>query len=73
MSGTIRIGDRVEIHLDSRFGEKQGWYEGVVVKIDRYSNHRNFYWVQLSADARAALGIQRISVFNPKKIRKTEK
>lgn len=71
MTAAIRIGDRVQIRLDSKFGEKQGWYTGTVVRIDPYSEHRSFYWVQLDAEAQAALKVREISVFNPKNIRKT--
>jgi len=72
MALEIRIGDRVQIFLDSRFGEKAGWYEGRVFGIEPYSEHRSFYWVELEPRARALLGISQISVFNPKNIRKME-
>lgn len=67
---TIQIGDRVRIYLDTKFGEKTGWYEGVVFKVDPYSRHRRFYWVELEDKARQALGVKHISVFNPKNIAK---
>lgn len=70
MTETIKTGDRVQIHLDAKFGEKEGWYEGVVVRIDPYSDHRSFYWVQLDAEAQTVLNIRELSVFNPKHIRK---
>ncbi len=70
MADTIQIGDRVKIYLDSKFGMNEGWYEGIVFKIDPYSDHRNFYWVELNADAQALLGMRQISVFNPKNIQK---
>ncbi len=44
MTGLIRIGDRVRIRLDSKFGENEGWYEGTVFRIEPYSEHRSFYW-----------------------------
>ena len=64
MPEKFKIGDRVKIRLDG------GWFEGRVVRIDPYSQHRSFYWVQLDADAQAVLGggMQVISVFNPKNI-----
>ena len=64
MSQNFNIGDRVKIHLEA------GWFEGRVVRIDPYSAHRSFYWVELDEDAQAALGgtIKLISVFNPKNI-----
>ena len=70
MSEVIQIGDRVKIYLDSKFGDKEGWYEGVVFKIDPYSDHRSFYWVELNTDAQATLGTSQISVFNLKNIQK---
>lgn len=71
MTETIHIGDRVQIHLDSKFGEKEGWYAGIVTRIDPYSEHRSFYWIQLDAEAQSILKVREISVFNPKNIRKT--
>ncbi len=69
ISETIQVGDKVRIYLDSKFGEKEGWYEGVVFKIDPYSEHRSFYWVELVEAAQSTLGIKHISVFNPKNIK----
>jgi hypothetical protein len=70
MTETILVGDRVKIYLDSKFGDKEGWYEGTVFKIDPYSDHRSFYWVDLTADAQSVLGTRQISVFNLKNIQK---
>ncbi|GAB4498276.1 MAG: hypothetical protein OHK003_09800 [Anaerolineales bacterium] len=72
MNGTIQIGDRVQIHLDAKFGEKEGWYTGTVVRIDPYSEHRSFYWVRLNAEAQTILKINEISIFNPKHIKKID-
>ncbi|HJS19547.1 MAG TPA: PilZ domain-containing protein [Anaerolineales bacterium] len=68
----IRIGDRVQIFLDSKTWGNEGWYEGVVVRIDPYSEHRSFHWVELDEESRSALGrgISLISVLNPRNIRK---
>jgi len=71
MTEPLKIGDRVEIHLDAKFGEREGWYNGVIVRIDPYSDHRSFYWVQLSDDAQAVLNLREISIFNPRHIRKS--
>jgi len=68
MSASIQIGDRVKIFLDSKFGLNKGWYEGVVIRIDPYSEHRSFYWVELDKNAQDILSIKQISVFNPKNI-----
>jgi hypothetical protein len=43
MTEVIQVGDQVKMYLDSKFGDKEGWYEGVVFKIDAYSKHRSFY------------------------------
>jgi hypothetical protein len=72
MTEEIHTGDHVKIFLDSKFGDKEGWYEGTVFRIDPYSEHRNFYWVELDEDAQAILGMDQISVFNPKNIQKIE-
>ncbi|NOT03833.1 MAG: hypothetical protein HOP27_04465 [Anaerolineales bacterium] len=69
---SIQIGDRVKIKLDSKFGTNEGWHEGIVVRIDPYSEHRKFYWVKLNEEAQIILGIKQISVFNPKNIQKIE-
>lgn len=68
MTGSIQFGDRVKIYLDSKFGMNEGWFEGTVIRIDLYSEHRSFYWVQLDEEAQAILNIKQISVFNPKNI-----
>jgi len=72
MADPIQPGDRVQVYFDAKFGDKEGWYQGRVFRIDPYSEHRSFYWVELEPDARSALGIQEISVFNPKNIRKVD-
>ncbi|MBI5840147.1 MAG: hypothetical protein HZB19_08590 [Chloroflexi bacterium] len=69
---SIGIGDHVQIYLGSKFGDKEGWYAGTVFKIDPYSGHRGFYWVELNAEAQEILGLAQISVFNPKNIQKTD-
>ena len=70
MDMNFQIGDRVEIYLDEKFGEKKGWYAGTVFKIEPYSEHRSFYWVNFDADAAAVISVRQISVFNPRNIRK---
>ncbi len=72
MSPVIQVGDRVEIRLDAKFGERAGWYKGTVIRIDPYSEHRSFYWVELNAEAQVILQTSQISVLNPKNIRKIE-
>ncbi len=70
MTEEIRIGDRVKVFLDSKFQQNEGWFEGTIFKIDPYSEHRSFYWVELDEDAQAILSIKQISIFNPKNIQK---
>ena len=66
----LKLGDRVRIHLDAKFGQKEGWYTGKIIRIDPYSEHRSFYWVELDPEVQAVLGTKQISVFNPKNIEK---
>jgi hypothetical protein len=73
MADDIRIGDRVQVFLNSKFWRSEGWFEGTVIRIDPYSGHRSFYWVELDDDAQALPGggTKLISVLNPKNIKKT--
>ena len=70
MSDSIQVSDRVQIYLGAKFGENEGWYAGTVIRIEPYSDHRNFYWVRLDLEAQVILKIKEISVFNPKNIKK---
>jgi hypothetical protein len=72
MTEPIRVGDRVEVFLDSKFWRSEGWFGGMVVRIDPYSHHRQFYWVELDAEVEAMQGGKTllVSVFNPKKIKR---
>jgi hypothetical protein len=72
MTDQIRVGDPVQVYFDAKFGMKEGWYKGKVFRIDPYSDHRSFYWVELAPEARAILQIREISVFNPKNIQKLD-
>lgn len=71
MAEPIHAGDRVKIFLDSRFWKSEGWFEGTVVRIDPYSKHRQFYWVELDVEVEALQGGKSnlVSVFNPKNIK----
>ena len=73
MAEEIHIGDRVQIYLDAKTWGSAGWFDGTVVRIDPYSQHRSFYWVQLGDEALTILRNKTglISVINPKNIRKT--
>ncbi len=72
MDDPLRVGDRVQIFLDGRKWGAEGWYTGTVVRIDPYSEHRSFHWVELDEEAAADLGrgARLISVLNPRNIRK---
>ena len=72
MADEINIGDRVQIFLNAKNWGRDEWFDGKVVRIEPYSEHRSFYWVEMDAEAHAALGagMNLISVFNPKNIRK---
>ena len=69
MAEVIHIGDRVKVLLEAKTGGED-WFEGTVIRIDPYSEHRSFYWVEFDEDVRAILGIGQISVFNPRNITK---
>ena len=72
MAEEIKVGDQVQIFLSSEVWGSEGWFDGTVVRIDPYSQHRSFYWVQLDNEAQATLGkgSKLISVLNPRNIRK---
>ncbi len=72
MAEEIELGDRVQIFLDAKVWGHEGWFEGAVVRIEPYTQHRSFYWVELSEEAADRLGkrVRLISVLNPKNIRK---
>ena len=72
MNTALKIGDRVQVRFDSKFGEAEGWYSGTITRIEPYSDHRSFYWVRLDAEAQSTLNLREISVFNPKNIKKLE-
>lgn len=70
MPDEIHIGDRVQIFLNAQTWGTEGWFNGTVVRIDPYSEHRNFYWVQLDDNIMLSKGTKMISVLNPKNIQK---
>jgi hypothetical protein len=72
MAEEIKVGDTVQIFLDARVWGSAGWFDGTVVRIDPYTRHRSFYWVELKEEAAVLLGkgVRLISVLNPKNIRK---
>ena len=72
MAEEFKTGDRVQVFLDSKFWKSEGWFAGTVIRIDPYSQHRSFYWVELDDDVEAlpGKGTKLISVLNPKNIKK---
>jgi hypothetical protein len=68
MEDVIHIGDRVRVRLEAKQARTEGWFEGTVVRIDPYSEHRRFYWVEFDDETQAILGMRQISVFNPRNI-----
>ncbi len=72
MSTGIHVGDRVKIFLESSFWKSEGWFEGTVVRVDPYSGHRSFYWVELDTEVESARGgrTNLVSVLNPSRIAK---
>jgi hypothetical protein len=72
MSTDIHLGDRVKVFLASEFWKSEGWFVGTVVRVDPYSEHRSFYWVELDSEVQAARGgrTNLVSVLNPARIEK---
>ncbi len=67
---TLLVGDRVKVRLDGPFWKDPGWYEGRIHRIDPYSQHRSFYWVELDLEVQSTPGgrTNMVSVLNPKHI-----
>jgi hypothetical protein len=72
MTAEIKIGDRVQVFLNAKVWGQDSWFDGIVVRIDPYTEHRSFYWVELDEDPARLAGMKSrlISVLNPKNIRK---
>ena len=70
MTEPTHVGDHVKVYLDSKFWKSEGWFERTIVRIDPYSKHRQFYWVELDVKVKALQGGNSnfVSVFNPKNI-----
>ncbi len=68
----LAIGDRVKILLNGPFWRSTGWHEGTIRRVDPYSDHRSFYWVELDLEVESAQGgrTNMISAFNPKHIQR---
>ena len=72
MTEVFHIGERVKVFLDSKFWKSEGWFDGTVVRIDPYSEHRSFHWVELDTPVQSQQGgsVNLVSVFNLKNIKK---
>ena len=70
--GILIVGDRVTVFLDSNFWKSEGWFAGTLMRIDPYSEHRSFYWVELDVPVQSVQGgwTSQVSVLNPKNIKK---
>ena len=66
----LEVGARVKVFLDSRYWRSTGWYEGTLIRIDPYSAHRRFHWVELDLDVHPLTGgsTRLVSVLNPRHI-----
>ncbi len=71
MPDDLQVGDRVSVRLDSSVWRSRGWFDGRIVRVDPYSAHRHFYWVELDVEVEGASGgrVRLVSVLNPKNIR----
>ena len=71
ISDDFQIGGRVKIFLDSQYWKSEGWFDGRVIRIDLYSEHRNFYWVELDQEVEPMLGkaTRLVSILNPRNIK----
>jgi hypothetical protein len=68
ISGPLAVGDRVRVHLDPANWHAPGWFEGTIIRIDPYSAHRSFHWVELDVHAEPVWGGRTnvVAVLNPK-------
>jgi len=66
----VAVGDRVKIRLSGPYWRSAGWHEGTVRRVDPYSAHRSFYWVELDIEVEAAQGgtTNLVSILNPRHI-----
>ena len=72
--GALGVGDRVRVFLDPRYWRSTGWFEGTLVRIDPYSEHRSFHWVELDLDVQPLAGgtTRLVSVLNPRRIERMQ-
>lgn len=65
---SLAVGDRVRVYLDPAIWRTAGGFEGTIVRIDPYSAHRSFYWVELDVHVELARGgrTNLVAILNPK-------
>lgn len=66
------IGDRVLVYLHPSRWRTSGWLPGAIVRIDPYTAHRSFRWIELDQPAESLDGgrISMIAVLNPRHLRR---
>lgn len=64
----LTVGDRVRVNLDPANWRTAGWIEGTVIRIEPYSAHRRFHWVELDVPVEFAGGGRTsiVAVLNPR-------
>ena len=64
----LKVGDRVRVQLSGPYWQTTGWFEGTIVRIDPFSAHRRFHWVELDAAAAPVGGgtTNLVAILNPK-------
>lgn len=67
----FKVDDRVEVYLTPDYWKQGGWFKGTVIRIEPYTQRRNFYWVKLDepVESKDGVSMQLISVINLKNIR----
>jgi len=66
----LTAGTRVRVYLDSQYWRSSGWFDGTLVRVDPYTEHRSFHWVELDIEVQPAAGgrTRLVSVLNPRYI-----
>jgi hypothetical protein len=72
VSPPLEPGDRVLVYLSPSHWNTAGWFPGTLVRIDPYSAHRSFHWIELDLAAVPRQGgpMNLVSVLNPRHIRR---
>ncbi len=69
-SAVFNVGDRVRVRLDGKYWRSPGWFDGTIVRIDPYTAHRSFHWVELDTPVQDRLGgrTSMVSILNPQHV-----